>query len=355
MAVIITAILACIGGVVAEERGFLTNGEVDKVTMALAVGAALLVAILNLRRVQEYNRLSPAEQLEARPTEEQANRSRRRARSLQIVLLILLLAVTVLIILAHAVGHASPPLRAVAPAIFGAVVAGLMLFLQRKGRTSDAGLCTLANNEAVALLQAGKVSDAAEALDKVVAEHTIEGSFRSLVAWNRGVAHLRLGNTAVATASFEDALGSLGRWSGGIRSSVWCCLALSHAIAGDLEMAARIQKQIQVRRRKRTSILARFAGAFIHVCKAQYPDAIESARTDGADPKRVRSTHEWRAARLLAAFSLARMAPRDDRVSEFVKAATPTYPGEFDYLAKSLPELRLFLVEHGFSTARAAL
>jgi len=349
--------------VMAQRRGALTSRESDGLTALVAVGLAFFMILSKSRWMKEYKQLSTEEQLALQPTEQETERSRRRTRVWYVVVLCAFLIGIALIALAHAAGQSSPPLTMIIPSILGAGAVGLVLYLDSKNRRRNAGVsatahneATVVNNKAVALLGTGEVLEAANMLDDILARHAFQGSFRSLLAWNQGVARLRLGDTTGANASFEDALTSLGRFSGGVRPNLWCLLALSHAIAGDLATAQRFQSQVREYNRKRDDVMTRLANAFLLICEGRHADAIESAQPDKVDKARERDSHEWRGVRLLAAYSLTKADANDNSagVSELIRVAKPAYPGEFDYLAGRLPELRSFLDEHGFSGPRPA-
>lgn len=216
------------------------------------------------------------------------------------------------------------------------------------------------NDDAVAIMRRGHLRDATDRLEALCRDTRRRPPLHSLIVHNLAIARLRLGDP-------EQALGLLaavlhGGWLQNRRHayyiyypSLLSAVAMSYAVLGNMESARQWQALAATAwpESKQGGML--LLDALLLVRSGEHHLALEQVEREWVDAEANLPPTSMRAIRVLQAFAMTqqtrepyRDAAMDKKVSRLLEAARPFVPGEMDYLAGDWPELRAFLMEHGF-------
>ena len=205
-------------------------------------------------------------------------------------------------------------------------------------------------DNALALMESGRFAESETAFQKLIRRAPREPMLR----YNLAILCMRQGQ-------FQRAFGILGelpRTSLKLRDFMLpVAYASLHALSSELEVAEQaydeasdaVSSERQGMLAAARCVIALRRGAFKIV--AEMPQA-EWFAAEGVGP-----AGHMRRMRVLRAFAIFKLPATDKSESEtqqMLAGARPFHPGEFDFLAAKLPELRTFLIEQGFSQPAAA-
>jgi hypothetical protein len=165
-----------------------------------------------------------------------------------------------------------------------------------------------------------------------------------------GNLHLRRGHLGHALGMFSCLMRTTPRARKDIRRSLEDSLGYVLAAAGDLEFAEHFRSATNRHSDPRSPL-----GCLLLCRRGQFEEVVDASRSLGSFAvATVDAGFDWHAQRvvaLLCAFAHAH-APNHSatcpgKLEEFLECARPTYPGEYDYLQRSWPELRSFVERHG--------
>lgn len=264
-----------------------------------------------------------------------------------------------LVVLALAVWLFSPDADTEIGALVVPVIAGLVAFAVVLTAVFYRQIIALVrqNNDAVALLAAGRLDEAERAFSDLVQRSERFPRYRALFLANVGVCRLRRGDDARALAYLSAA-----EQSGWLQKSsavtdaypqVLIALALCHANHGRLDEAARWQERARAHVSAARRGLLTPLDAALAARRGAHEEVVALTAVGWSAAEGVLGSVQMRGLRLLRAFALGQLPPTAERADEarsLVEGARPSQHGEFDHLCGEWPAFRAFLVEHGFTS-----
>lgn len=210
-----------------------------------------------------------------------------------------------------------------------------------------------ANNDAIALQNAGRLAEAGKIYDEIIQKTRKKSKLaHSVFLLNRARLHIELHRFDEA----NDALDKLSKTSGLQQDFPVLILkaqAESQAIAGDLSKAEEYcHNGTELLSIPRQGLMA-LAQTLIQLRRGAFKVAAEMPDADWFAAEAMLGTDGMRRLRVLRAFALKNLPPTpqaQEQMQMLVAGARPFHPGEFDYLAAKWPELKAFLVEQGLTS-----
>jgi len=232
------------------------------------------------------------------------------------------------------------------------IVAFIYYFFLRRLRPVD----VRANNDALSMIYAGHLDEAAEMLDGLLKRCTAKVPVRAAALFNRGYVYLLKGEHELALTMFDDAQLVGGKTAMQEDISVYClsfsalALALLNRTSAANDRLDSIKEVLPFRTGRhlpaRVAILLRcgdFAGA------------EQKLEDDWRLGEAVLLSTDMKMLRILRAFALSRLESTPERraaLTDLIAGLYPYEPGEFDYLAVEWPELKTFMIEQKLSAAQ---
>jgi hypothetical protein len=209
------------------------------------------------------------------------------------------------------------------------------------------------NNQAMAAMQRGDHERAAAVFERWTTGGN--AATRALARHNLAWTRLRQGRLAEASELFvANEADPRALSANGLYTTTEHCLALCFALAGDLKRADSRMKEAALREPDRTNseVMRSFARAVIDCRRGQPADAARDLEDHWNAFEQATAGDVLRPLRIVRAFAAAAAGPREAaRVHALL--ARPAYPGEYDFLAASWPELADFLATHDLGGAPA--
>jgi tetratricopeptide (TPR) repeat protein len=228
--------------------------------------------------------------------------------------------------------------------------AGVMAFTRRQKTFLEA------NDSALALMESGRYTEAEAALQKLLRRMPREAILR----YNMAILCMRQGH-------FQRAFGILGelpRSAGKLREFlIPVAYASLHALASELDVAEQAYDEASdLVNNERQGMLA-VTRAVLALRRGAYKIVAEMPQDEWFAAEGVGPAGHMRRLRILRAFAIFKLPPADRNeksdaeMQQMLSGSRPFHPGEYDFLAAKLPELRAFLVEQSLSrpAAQAAL
>jgi hypothetical protein len=241
-----------------------------------------------------------------------------------------------------------------APAVLtiGAMVAleGVMIarLVRRRRRSFD---LIKQSDDAVALLQQGRVDEAAARFDHLLPEAEDTPSLHALVLYNRGVTALAQGNVDQGLSIIDATLRSpwFGHWSKLYGAQGNLSLGLAHLYAGRIDEASRLAAEAHARftEAKRPMMLP--LDAMILARTGRFAEALHLLDSQWMAAEGVMPASSMRPLRILKAFVLQQAdggRTRGAEIQRLVQDGQPNRPTELRAMAQTWPELQHFLAFH---------
>ena len=209
--------------------------------------------------------------------------------------------------------------------------------------------------EAVGLLRAGDRHAAAAQLEVLLEDTQIHPAYRAVgLAWS-GLVALRGGELERAQDLWAEVARS-GHWKErGLRfalAGVPGLCALAAAAEGDLDRARRWLREVPHIDEELSSGARTLAAVYVALRSGDREAARRFSVAGWSLAEATLAPAELRGMRVLAA--LAEDDPQCLDARRWRTGARPGWPGELDYLAKTWPELSIYLRDHGFSMGAEA-
>lgn len=240
---------------------------------------------------------------------------------------------------------------------FGLTIIGLLLpvAIQRVRARRTGSHAITRNEDANALLRAGRYEEAARLWDELCAQSRHQPAIHALFCFNLGMATLHMGSPARALTFMRAAQES--GWIGSpllrhAQAQVELGMALAHAILGDVEVAnahrERAAAQLALPRQGMTMLVDAIVTA-----REQRWDRV---RVDGPGWTAAEATLrpvQVRALRVLHAWALLETGASEEELEPWLRSVPAIRPGELDHLAVAWPELARFMETRGLAAPKA--
>ncbi|TVQ96459.1 MAG: hypothetical protein EA398_15930 [Deltaproteobacteria bacterium] len=208
------------------------------------------------------------------------------------------------------------------------------------------------NDDAVALINSGRLREACSTLDALAGEAREDPALHALIAYNRGVATLRMGDAPAALSMLEAVAGS--RWLNDpeLPYRELLALALSQAYwsLGDPGTARAYLDTARETLSPARAGLTVSMEAVLALSMGQTPLALRVLREGRSAAEGVLVASQLRTLRVLEAFALTRLDPaheHGDEVRRLLDGARPVQPWDHVGLRSVWPEFDAFCRIHG--------
>ena len=239
--------------------------------------------------------------------------------------------------------------------VIAAILYGGLFVLIGARRSVRQRFLSAKNDEATALLLAGKIDEAAKVLDAGCNEARIAPQQHALAVFLRGHAALRSGRTDQALALFASAYYSHWFSAKKLRAQyprVLNGIALCYAIKGEVETAEQWRDFAHVHVSPERAGMLLPLDTLVGIRAGRFSVVAQDAEKAWVSAEANLQPAELNALRVLCAFALSRInqnGAQEANIRKYLDAVQAPVAGEFDYLVGKWGELKGFLVEHGLS------
>jgi len=229
----------------------------------------------------------------------------------------------------------------------------LALIAMRRFRLQK--LLAAKNQEAAALLLAGKIDESAKILEENCAQGRIAPREHSQAILLRAQAALRNGRIDQALGLFACAYYSNWFSAKTLRPEyprVLNGVALCYAIKGELESAEQWRDFAHAHVPPENIGLLLPLDTLVGIRAGRFAIVVQDAEKEWGSAERLLSPAELNALRLLCAFSLSHInqnGKHEASIQRYLDSLQAPVAAEFDYLSEKWPELKTFLTEHQLS------
>jgi tetratricopeptide (TPR) repeat protein len=208
------------------------------------------------------------------------------------------------------------------------------------------------SDDAVALLNQGRVDEAAAEFDRLLSDSVESPRIHVLMLYNRGVAEMYLGNVDEAIAILDAAVRSrwFKAWKPIYGGQAYQALAVAHVYAGRLDearfMATAAHRELSEAKR----LLMLPVDTMILAREGRFDESLALLVQYAAAAEGLLLPNSMRALRMLKAFLLSLSDPTAERhreMLELVRSAWPQRPLEYRAMAYTWPAFQQFLSTHG--------
>jgi tetratricopeptide (TPR) repeat protein len=234
-------------------------------------------------------------------------------------------------------------------AAIGVEVALLVHVLRRRRRAVS---IIRRSDDAVALLNQGRVDEAASEFDRLLSESVESPRIHVLMLYNRGVAEMYLGNVEEAIAILDASIRShwFKAWKPIYGGQAYQALAVAHLYAGRLDEARFIGTLAHQELSEAKRLLMLPVDTMILAREGRFDEALGLLVQYAAAAEGLLLPNSMRALRMLKAFLLSLSDPTAERhqeMQELVRSAWPQRPLEYRAMAYTWPQFQQFLNTQG--------
>jgi len=234
-------------------------------------------------------------------------------------------------------------------AAIGVEVALLVHVLRRRRRAVS---IIRRSDDAVALLNQGRVDEAAAEFDRLLSESVESPRIHVLMLYNRGVAEMYLGNVEEAIAILDASIRShwFKAWKPIYGGQAYQALAVAHLYAGRLDEARLIGTLAHQELSEAKRLLMLPVDTMILAREGRFDEALGLLVQYAAAAEGLLLPNSMRALRMLKAFLLSLSDPTAERhqeMQELVRSAWPQRPLEYRAMAYTWPQFQQFLNTQG--------
>jgi tetratricopeptide (TPR) repeat protein len=236
--------------------------------------------------------------------------------------------------------------------LLGAIGLEVALLVHLARRRKRAVEVIRRSDDAVALLNQGRVDEAAAEFDRLLSDSVESPRIHVLMLYNRGVSELYLGNVDEAIAILDSAIRSkwFKAWKRIYGGQAYQALAVSYVYAGRLDEARYVASMAHKELSEAKRLLMLPVDTMILAREGRFEESLKLLVQYSAAAEGLLLPNSMRALRMLKAFLLSLSDPaavRQQEMADLIRSAWPQRQVEYRSMAYTWPEFQHFLNAHG--------